>query len=414
MGNSKSLSWERWDRTIGTWIPYVTLAVSLIVGLLQSGRGQAEIAATAGLAALAAVWVFLLFTRAPEPREAHRLRMMIYYTGLMTIGSVLMSRQPVYFVFMLTGFFHAAVLRPWPLTILGVAITSILINTITTGFPWPTFEQWSIFGLIIVVQTLAIGFGTIIGERLADQSKQRKEAVSRLEEALQENAGLHAQLLAQAREAGVLDERQRMAREIHDTLAQGLIGIITQLEAAEQARNRSDDWQRHIDNATGLARESLSEARRSVEGSRPELLESAGLPDALAQTARQWSAMNGLPVEVTTTGRPNALLPEVEDALLRTAQEALTNVAKHARATRVGLTLSYMGDEVVLDVRDNGAGFVIANENGASEGGFGLIAMRQRVNGVAGTLTIESEPDSGTAISARIPTLPAERMVQAS
>jgi signal transduction histidine kinase len=406
MAQPADSSWERWDRSIGEWIPYVTLAISLIVGLIQPGQSPTDLAVTVGLAVLAALWVFGLYTRAPRPRDANQLRMILYFTGLMVIGSVLMSRQAIYFVFMITGFFHAASLRPWPLTVLGIAATSILINTITTGFPWPTVEQWTIFSVLIIVQTLVLGFGTILGERLAEQSRQRKEAVARLEEALAENAGLQAQLMVQAREAGILDERQRMAREIHDTLAQGLTGIITQLEAAEGARERPNDRQRHLDNAAGLARESLMEARRSVEGSRPLALEGVGLPDALADVARQWSAMNGVRVEVTTTGDPLPLHPDVEVALLRTAQEALANVARHANASRVGLTLSYMDDEVTLDVRDDGIGF--APVNGSGERGFGLIAMRQRVSRVAGTLSIESEPGGGTAVSARVPAITAQ------
>jgi signal transduction histidine kinase len=252
-----------------------------------------------------------------------------------------------------------------------------------------------------------------MSEKLIEQSEQRRQAVAKLEAALEENAGLHAQLLTQAREAGVLDERHRMAREIHDTLAQGLIGIITQLEAAEQARGCGDDWHRHLDNAARLARESLSEARRSVEASRPEPLESAPLPAALADVAHQWSAMNGVAVEVTTTGDPLPLHPEVEVTVLRTAQEALANVAKHAHASRVGLTLSYMGDVVTLDVRDDGIGFETPDESGGRErgAGFGLIAMRQRVSRVAGTLSIESEPGGGTAISARVPAIVAHQEV---
>ena len=225
---------------------------------------------------------------------------------------------------------------------------------------FPTNPEWlAIWVAIIVIQTLAIGGGGILGERMAEQSEQRRLAVARLETALEENAGLHAQLLTQAREAGVLDERQRMAGEIHDTIAQGLTGIVTQLEAAEQARDRPEAWQRHVRNAIGLARESLSEARRSVEGSRPEHLETARLPEALADVAREWSELNGVPVEVVTTGDVQPLHPEVEVALLRTAQEALANVAKHANASRAGLTLSYMGDVVTLDVRDDGVGFEV-------------------------------------------------------
>jgi signal transduction histidine kinase len=116
-------------------------------------------------------------------------------------------------------------------------------------------------------------------------------------------------------------------------------------------------------------------------------------------------------VSFTTTGTPRMMRPEIEVALLRTAQEALANVAKHAHATRVGLTLSYMEDLVTLDVRDDGVGFVTVNGSGPrrprdDQGGFGLPGMRQRVEGVAGTLEIESEPDGGTAICAAIPAAP--------
>ena len=228
-----------------------------------------------------------------------------------------------------------------------------------------------------------------------------------------------------------------MAREIHDTLAQGLTGIITQLQAAEQAGRDPAGWRRHVTAATRLARESLSEARRSVDALRPEPLETARLPDALADVAGRWSALNGIPAQVTTTGTVRPIRQESESALLRTAQEALANVARHARATRVGLTLSYIGDEVVLDVRDDGRGFDPARLSGGvngraarggaglpgangtdgqphvagerpAGGGFGLVAMRQRIESLSGTLQVESEPGAGTAISAHVPAAPAE------
>ena len=279
------------------------------------------------------------------------------------------------------------------------------------------------------------------------------EANRRLEATLAENAGLQQQLLTQAREAGVLDERQRMAREIHDTLAQGLTGIITQLQAAEQAADDLAGWRRHFEAATRLARESLSEARRSVEALRPESLETGRLSEALADAAGRWSALHGIPVQVTTTGTARPMQSEAEFALLRTAQEALANVAKHAQATRVGVTLSYMEHEVALDVRDDGRGFdlaklctktaqaaqaaqaaaanghvPVARVNGVTglvglsvgdglrhsdagkpgDGGFGLVAMRQRIESLAGRLQVESEPGFGTGISACIPVASAE------
>ncbi len=401
--------YERWSDRLTDWCPYVTLGLSAVMAFAWSTDGMGERLVTAGLVGLAALWVFLGYTRAPRPRKAHRARMIAYFVGMLVIASALALREYLFFIFLITGFFHAMVLRPWPLLIGGVFATSVIVNTVVGGLP-TTPEWWSIYFAIIAIQTLAIGAGGLMGERLAEQSEQRRLTVARLETALEENAGLHAQLLTLAREAGMLDERQRMAAEIHDTIAQGLTGVVTQLEAAEQARERPEDWQRHVRNAIGLARDSLSEARRSVEGSRPERLETARLPDALAEVARRWSELNGIPLEVATTGDVQPLHPEVEVALLRTTQEALANVAKHASASRAWLTLSYMGDVVTLDVRDDGVGFAVPATADGRGGGFGLSAMRQRVNRVAGTLAIESEPGGGTAVSARVPAIVAPGM----
>ena len=199
-------------------------------------------------------------------------------------------------------------------------------------------------------------------------------------------------------------------REIHDTLAQGLTGVITQLEAANQAKSDAGELQRHLDNAARLARESLAEARRSVQAVRPAPLDSSRLPEALADVAERWSNLNGVPVALTTTGDVRWLHPEVEVTLLRVTQEGLANVAQHAEATRVGVTLSYMNDLVTLDVRDDGAGFepVVAANGAGQEGSFGLTVMRQRVEALAGKLEVESEPGVGTSICASIPAVPAE------
>jgi signal transduction histidine kinase len=156
---------------------------------------------------------------------------------------------------------------------------------------------------------------------------------------------------------------------------------------------------------------------------RPEALAAnPRLPEALAEVVGQWSAVNGVTAAVTTTGDPVGLHAEIEVTLLRVAQEALANVAKHAAATRVGITLSYMADVVTLDVRDDGGGFRPPGDLAAPpadgdgdgdggeggdgrSGGFGLTAMRQRVQRVAGTLAVESEPGVGTAVSASVPAI---------
>ena len=404
MAPTTDTSWERWLKRLTDGVAYATLVASTALAVVAGQEGGGELLVTLLIAALAAMWVYVLYGRAPEPRAAQRLRMAVFFVGVLVFASVLMVRDPRFFIFMISGFFYASALRPLPLAILGVFATSFLINTLLGGIP-VTPDGWTFYLSIIVIQTIVIGFGSVIGEKITEQNQERKVALARLEVALEENARLHRQLVEQAREAGVLDERGRMAREIHDTIAHGLTGVVTQLEAAQAAADRPEQHQRHIENAARLARESLVEARRSLEAARPEALESSSLPDALASVARSWSAINEVPVEVTTTGEAVVLHPEIESALLRTAQEALQNVARHANATRVGVTLSFMGDVVTLDVRDDGVGFEVSEGRARSSDGFGLTAMRQRISRVAGTLAIESEPGGGTAVSARVPAI---------
>ncbi len=413
-GGGARTRWERWNDASLETVGYVLLAASTALALLRPDRVPNDRLITLALAGLAAGWMYVLYTRSPQPRRAAPARMRIYVVGLLVLAALLMTRNPLFFIFAITGFFHASLVRPWPLTILAVFTTSALIEVLLTGFPWPTADLWVLFGAVIVIQTIAIGFGSVIGERMTELNEQRRLLLAEREAALAENRGLQRQLVAQAREAGVLDERARMAREIHDTIAHGLTGVVTQLEAAEQAADRRADWTRHVDNALRLARESLTEARRSVEASRPEALQGTSLEEALADLVRRWSALHGTDATFAATGDAAPLHPDIEVALLRTAQEALANVAKHAGAARVGLTLSYMGDVVTLDVRDDGAGFEVDPSGGGARrpsehgSGFGLTAMRQRLGRLAGTLVVESEPGGGTAISARLPAIAPE------
>jgi signal transduction histidine kinase len=224
-----------------------------------------------------------------------------------------------------------------------------------------------------------------------------------LQQALDENAALHAQLLVQAREAGVADERRRLAAEIHDTIAQGLTGIIAQLQVVANTPD-PDLAREHVSRAMDLARHSLGEARRSVHNLAPVALAHDGLPEALENTASEWGERTGVDTRFTVTGTVEQLHDEVAATLLRIAQEALSNTARHAHATRAGVTLSFMGDEVTLDIRDDGSGFDrTAVRERTSTGGFGLPGMRARAERIAGSLTVESEPGLGTAVSARVP-----------
>ncbi|OKI87681.1 sensor histidine kinase [Micromonospora sp. CB01531] len=377
---------DRWERLLERQLaaaPYVLLATSTVLALLTAGRSWA----TLGLAAFAAAWIWLV------PRGA------VYVAGLVVLIGVLCTRGMWFASFFgFVGYLHSWQYLKGYWRFIGVTATAtISVAAYGGGLPDPTPSGILTYLFFIAAIVAVVGLFSFVGEVTAERSAERQRMVAQLEEALRENAGLHAQLLVQAREGGVLDERQRMAAEIHDTLAQGLTGIITQLQAAQQA----EDWRRHVDNAVRLARESLAEARRSVHAVGPGQLAAAPLPEALRDIVTGWGELNGVRVDFATTGTVRPMHPEVEETLLRTAQEALANAAKHAGASRVGLTLSYMEDLVTLDVRDDGAGF--DPERVRDGGGFGLASMRKRVSRLAGTLAIESEPGLGTAISASVP-----------
>lgn len=212
------------------------------------------------------------------------------------------------------------------------------------------------------------------------------------------------QLLRQARETAVLHERQRMAREIHDTLAQGFTSIVMHLEAAEQALLTDlDTTQRHLSQARKTARDSLGQARYVVEDLRPQVLERTPLHEAIQRVAAEWSSQSSIPAEVVVTGEIQDLHPEVEVTLLRVTQEALSNIRQHANATNSSITLTYLDDLVILDIQDNGVGLATSPTTPSTNGGYGLIGMRERVQDLAGSLEIESEPNEGTTIAVSLP-----------
>lgn len=400
--------WERSWNVSDRWLPYGLLAASTLISVVRPDQPESW-AGTVGLAVLAAAWVALGHTFAAPARRLQTYHAVIYVGGLLALASVLMARDVIFLLFAITAFLHASVLRPAPLVFVGTGATAFLINYLT----WGRFAQGpteiAILASVIPVQTLLIGAGLIGGEKLTRLYEERGRMVGELQQALAENEGLHAQLVAQAREAGIHDERQRMAREIHDTLAQGLAGVITQLEAARGDDTDAEVRRRHLDNGLDVARQSLVAARRSVRAIGPEPLDDRSLPAALEELARRWTELHGVDTAVTTTGEHRPLHPEIEASLLRVVQEALANVAKHAAASHVGVTLSYLDDVVAVDVRDDGCGFDVDEvaRTGAG-GGFGLTAMRQRAVRLTGSLDIESTPGLGTAVCATVPAVPAE------
>ena len=401
--------------------PYVGLVVGTVLTPLVISATLPYWLVTGSLVLVTAAWSYV-FTRQGSGcvAETNTRWGGVYVVGLLVLSAVLTYQSPFYAFQAFAGYIHSFAFLRGVWRWVGVAGTAVMVAYAQLGgsFGGVTFTPVYVAGLIAIalVNAVVAGGGTYFGMLTSEQSQRRQEMIveldetnRRLSETLEENAALHVRLLAQAREAGVLDERARLAREIHDTIAQGLTGVIAQLEAAGTADGDPDVRRRHMDTAAALARESLTEARRSVDALAPGRLAAAQLPDAIAEMAKRWAETEGVELILDTTGDPRPLLPELEVTLFRVAQEALTNVGKHAQAARVGLTLSYMDDVVVLDVLDEGRGFTPATTPGPSGGsGFGLAAMEQRVRRVSGTLTVESAPGEGTALSASVPAIPAE------
>jgi signal transduction histidine kinase len=239
----------------------------------------------------------------------------------------------------------------------------------------------------IFIAFLYSGYALFTLELLVRETKAREE-IERTRRELEQAS----------RQAGVLEERQRLAREIHDTLAQGFASIVVQLEAAEMASENETSATRYLEQARNAAREGLSEARRMVWALRPEILENTSLPEALQRLMRRWQQESGVSAQFTLTGEPRPLHPELEVGLLRIAQEALANVRKHSKARHATLTLSYLGDMVLMDVQDDGVGL-----QAPTSGSFGLRSMRERVEALGGQMTVESEPGLGTTLAFGLP-----------
>ena len=213
------------------------------------------------------------------------------------------------------------------------------------------------------------------------------------------------QLAEQATRVALVEERNRLAREVHDTLAQELTGIALQLEAADALLEHSPDRARaRIRQALERTRESLEEARRSVLDLRAGPLERQALPAALETLGQRFTAETGTPVDFQLVLVGPRLPARVEEALYRIAQEALVNIRRHAQASAVRIELRQVNDSVQLIVADNGRGFDVQLPGGGAHiHGFGLIGMQERARLLNGEMQISSCPGAGALVEVTIP-----------
>lgn len=389
--------WVKWD-WLWKALFYAAVIVSTWLMLLDEDR-KAPVWAMLLLTGILLLWHWgglkLAFRKAGDLDKNASFRFIVII-GIILLWFVLVNLSPAYY-FTLFGLF-GQVFRHLSLRY-GVIAVLILTGSIiyeqladagaTFSLTNPTIWVFLFTALGAII--LGVWITAIIG-----QSTRRRQLIEQLE-------ATQAELAAAERRAGMLEERQRLARDIHDTLAQGFTSIVMHLEAADQALpDDLDTLQKHLDRARGTARTSLEQARRVVHALRPHSLDQRSLPDAIERTAVRWQEETGIPLTTTTTGDPIPLHPDIEVTLLRATQEALANIRKHAQATAAQVTLSYIDDVVVLDVQDNGVAFAGAAASPLS-GGYGLQAMRERAEQCGGSVTVESEPGEGTTVVVSIP-----------
>jgi signal transduction histidine kinase len=258
--------------------------------------------------------------------------------------------------------------------------------------PWEAY-QWQILTGIAIVASQSVLITVLLLSRKRRRSAERALATSE-----------------ERKHAAVLEERNRMARDIHDSLAQGLTGVIVQIGAAKKAfaQAAAADAHQHIHRAEEAARESLGEARRSIKALRPLALELGDLRIVIPDLMQRMTVGTKLRTEFRINGEPTAIPPLVEENLLRIQQEMLTNAVKHSKATLIASTLSFFGNSIQLELQDDGIGF---NASGKHDG-YGLIGIRERVHQMSGQLTIKPVPAGGTCLCVVVPIPQAARQAQ--
>ncbi|HET7624474.1 MAG TPA: histidine kinase [Verrucomicrobiae bacterium] len=246
--------------------------------------------------------------------------------------------------------------------------------------PWWTPKHALILlGTVTAVLMLIIGILVALSRyRLREQKRHRE--------------------MAEAEFAAILSERNRLAREIHDTLAQGLAAISVQLQLAKKSANGAGEIiGHHLDSAQALVRGSLAEARNSIWDMRAHVLETNDLPGALKGIFLQTTQGTPLKTSFDVSGKSRRLAPMIENDVLRVGQEAITNAAKHSGAKNIGVKMEFHEQQLRLTVSDDGCGFDPRNPP-SSEGGFGLMGMRERAAELKGELKIESSAEKGTKV----------------
>lgn len=377
-------AWESGSMSWDVFYLVVFVAVVAIVAISTPGSTVLAIAAMAALVP----WYLLVGRPLWTGGGRGHGHAAIYVVGLFALFGVGQSQNPeIWFLaFAISPQFFSFLgerLAMW----LGVALNFLAAALLVYRYPTGATAAVA-FGVAAAGGGFSVFYSGWVS-RIIRQSAERAEIIDQLE-------ATRAKLADAQHEAGRLAERQRLAADIHDTLAQGFTSILMLIQAAQAdldgAHPRAG---RHLDLAAAAARDNLAEARTLVADLAPAQLDGSTLPDAL----RRLSHAAGTEARFTLDGTARPLPMATEVVLLRVCQEALANVRKHASAQQVSVRLGYGPDAVRLEIRDDGAGF----DPDQVSGGYGLRGMRTRVAEAGGTLTVCSQPGAGTRLTAAVP-----------
>ena len=377
------------DRWTPVWHAFFYVMMAVATGVVVLNPAATSRLPVVVLVSALAIWHWVMIVR---PGRGHRERprqVGLYIFGATIVSGVLVAIDLVFLMVAMSlynqVFAFLTMRRAMPA---AAAITaSIGLSVSRTSDPAAV--------IVVVVCAAAAVLLALYLDATASESRKRRELIEELERTREQLA------LAQ-RVVGMTEERSRIARELHDTVTQQLVGIVMHLEAANGAD--AAGAKTALEQSLRLAREGLAEARRLVWAERPAQLEAGSLTGALMTAGERVSKETGLAVEHDFAGDLDTLPAAVQALVLRGVQEALANARKHARARRVTISVARSDDLVTIDVHDDGVGFDPDAARPTARGaGFGLRGLRDRVAAVGGRLSIESAPGKGTTLAVHVP-----------
>ncbi|MFB4294646.1 sensor histidine kinase [Nonomuraea sp. ATR24] len=379
------------------WAIHGTFATLLMIAVAGVARQGQSLPALGG-ASLGALYAtgLVIEGRLPHFGGPVHLRLGRLWLVLITAGWAALALTAQQFVWLAFPLFFAYL----HLLSLAVALPGVAVLTVAAILAAAWHED-----RLTAAQVIGPTIGAVVATLMAMVYKALHAESEERRLLIDDLIRTRGKLVEAESDAARLAERERLAREIHDTLAQGMSSIILLLRAARRdLAEQPAEAERRIVEATDAAKENLEEARNFVRALAPPALQQSSLIAALRRIGDSALAGTSIQARFAISGIPFPLPADYDATLLRVAQGALGNVGRHSGAAHAGVTLTYMGDAVMLDVYDDGRGFDPRRPLGQAPGiGYGLRAMRERVATLGGALAVESSPGEGTAIVATLP-----------